>query len=247
GLEVGSIRCIQGLNTAYWGFLRVGTTLDIFQNIIFIPYFQYGVLVFWIRRIDLLSFVVFGECRHGYFLLSQEFSKGVVDPTLFTRKEGNDILLVKIYVDDIIFASTDPDLYDTFSNRMSSKFKMSMMGKMSFFLGLQISQSPGGIFINQSKYALEILKKYGMESSDLVDTPLVERTKLDEDLQGIPVDPTRYRGTINMVLWYSKNTGIAITTYVDADHAECQDIRRSTLGSDVTPREFPFNNLAVSV
>ncbi|GKC34952.1 hypothetical protein Tco_1047336 [Tanacetum coccineum] len=59
GLEVGSIRHIQGLDTAYWEFLRVGTTLDIFQNIISIPYFQYGVLVFWIRRIEIYSSVVF--------------------------------------------------------------------------------------------------------------------------------------------------------------------------------------------
>ncbi|GKF23696.1 hypothetical protein Tco_0076018, partial [Tanacetum coccineum] len=70
GLEVDSIRRIQGLDTAYWGFLGVGTTLDIFQNILFIPYFQYGVLVFWIWRIDLYSFVVFGECRHGYAVSS---------------------------------------------------------------------------------------------------------------------------------------------------------------------------------
>ncbi|GJW31088.1 hypothetical protein Tco_0051120 [Tanacetum coccineum] len=70
GLEVGSIRRIQGLDTAYWGFLGVGTTLDIFQNIIFIPYFQYGVLVFWIWRIELYSSVVFSECRHGYAVSS---------------------------------------------------------------------------------------------------------------------------------------------------------------------------------
>ncbi|GJW16343.1 putative reverse transcriptase domain-containing protein [Tanacetum coccineum] len=69
-LEVGSIRRIQGLDTAYWGFLRVGTTLDIFQNIIFIPYFQYGVLVFWIWRIELYSSMVFGEYRHGYVVSS---------------------------------------------------------------------------------------------------------------------------------------------------------------------------------
>ncbi|GJV80787.1 retrovirus-related pol polyprotein from transposon TNT 1-94 [Tanacetum coccineum] len=73
------------------------------------------------------------------FLLSQKFSKGNVDPTLFIRREGKDILLVQIYVDDIIFASTAPDLCDSFSDVMCSKFKMSMMGKLSFFLGLQIS------------------------------------------------------------------------------------------------------------
>ncbi|GKB65958.1 hypothetical protein Tco_0927370 [Tanacetum coccineum] len=70
GLEVDSIQRIQGLDTTYWGFLGVGTTLDIFQNIIFIPYFQYGILVFWIRRIKLYSSVVFGECKHGYAVSS---------------------------------------------------------------------------------------------------------------------------------------------------------------------------------
>ncbi|GJX00716.1 retrovirus-related pol polyprotein from transposon TNT 1-94 [Tanacetum coccineum] len=126
------------------------------------------------------------------FLLSQEFSKGAVDPTLFTRKAGCDILLVQIYVDDIIFASTNPAMCDEFAKIMTSKFKMSIMGKMSFFLGLQNSQSPRGIFINQSNYALEIIKKYGMLSSDPVDTPMVDKSKLDEDLEGKPVDPAHY-------------------------------------------------------
>ncbi|GJS56620.1 putative ribonuclease H-like domain-containing protein [Tanacetum coccineum] len=135
------------------------------------------------------------------FLLSQKFSKGDVDPTLFTKKEGKDILMVQIYVDDIIFASTDPSLCDIFADKMSFKFKMSMMSKMSFFLGLQISQSPRGIFINQTKYALEILKKYGMDSSDPVDTPMVDRTKQDEDLQGTPVDASRYRCMIVSLMY----------------------------------------------
>ncbi|GJX80529.1 retrovirus-related pol polyprotein from transposon TNT 1-94 [Tanacetum coccineum] len=139
------------------------------------------------------------------FLLTQKFSKGVVGPTLFTKKEGKDILLVQIYIDDIMFAYTNPDLCDTFENIMSSKFKMSMMGKMSFFLDLQISQSPKGIFINQSKYDLEIIKKYGMESSDPVDTLMVERTKLDEDIQGIPVDPTHYRDMLGSLMYLTSS------------------------------------------
>ncbi|GJY63030.1 retrovirus-related pol polyprotein from transposon TNT 1-94 [Tanacetum coccineum] len=118
------------------------------------------------------------------FLISQHFSKGAVDLTLFTRKAGNDLLLVQIYVDDIIFASTNTALCNEFANQMTTKFKMSMMGQMSFFLGLQISQSPRGIFLNQSKYASEIIKKYGLLSSDSVDVPMVEKNKLDEDLQG---------------------------------------------------------------
>nr|GEW23108.1 retrotransposon protein, putative, Ty1-copia subclass [Tanacetum cinerariifolium] len=73
----------------------------------------------------------------------------------------------------------------------SSKFQMSMMGQMSFFLGLQVSQSPEGILINQSKFALEILKKFGMDSCDPVDTPMVDRLKLDKDPLEIPVDQFR--------------------------------------------------------
>ncbi|GKA80609.1 retrovirus-related pol polyprotein from transposon TNT 1-94 [Tanacetum coccineum] len=194
-----------------------------------------------------------------------KFSKGTVDPTLFIRRDGKDILLVQIYVDDIIFASTKLDLRESFSKIMCSKFEMSMMGKLSFFLGLQISQSPRGIFLNQSKYAFKTLKKYGMETCDPVDTPMVEKSKLDEDPQGKAIDPTCYcrmigtlmyltsnrpdlvsgvcmcaryqakptekhlhavkrilqylKGTINMGLWYSKGSCIALTAFEDADHA----------------------------
>nr|GEU36194.1 hypothetical protein [Tanacetum cinerariifolium] len=123
------------------------------------------------------------------FLLSQDFFKGLVDPTLFIRRNGTELLLVQIYVDDIIFAASTLELCDLFANMMCSKFKMSMMGKLLFFLGLQISQSPRGIFINQSKYALESLKKYGFESCDPVDTPMVEKSKLDEDKEGKSIDP----------------------------------------------------------
>ncbi|GJW15191.1 retrovirus-related pol polyprotein from transposon TNT 1-94 [Tanacetum coccineum] len=192
----------------------------------------------------------------SWFLLDNKFSKGAVDPTLFTWKAGKHILLVQIYVDNIIFASTDPKACDIFSNEMSSKFQISMMGQMSFFLRLQVSQNPKGIFINQSKFALEILKKFGMDSCDPVDTPMVDRIKLDEDLLGIPVDQTRFcslvgslmylttgrpdlvfvvcmcaRGTISWGLWYLKDTAMALTAYADADHVGCQDTRRSTLGS----------------
>ncbi|GKC08765.1 retrovirus-related pol polyprotein from transposon TNT 1-94 [Tanacetum coccineum] len=128
-----------------------------------------------------------------------------VDPTLFTRKEGKDMLMVQIYVDDIIFASTDPSLCDKFDDITSSKFKMSMMGKMSFFLRLQISQSPKGIFRNQTKYALETLKKYRMDTSDLVDMPMVDQTKLDEDLQGKLVDAIHYRGMIGSLMYLTSS------------------------------------------
>ncbi|GJX90679.1 retrovirus-related pol polyprotein from transposon TNT 1-94 [Tanacetum coccineum] len=124
------------------------------------------------------------------FLLSQEFAN---------------ILLVQIYVDDIIFASTKPAMCDEFSKIMTSKFKMSVMGQMTFFLGLQISQSPRGIFINQSNYALEIIKKYGMLSSDPVDTPMVDKSKLDKDLHEKPIDHTHYRGMIGSLMYLTSS------------------------------------------
>nr|GEV57378.1 hypothetical protein [Tanacetum cinerariifolium] len=127
------------------------------------------------------------------FLLSQQFIKGAVDLTLFTWKEGEHITLVQIYVDDIIFSST-PSFCDKFAYQMSKHVKMSMMGQISFFLGLQISQSPRGVFINQFKYALEMLKKYSLDQCDPIDIPMVERLKLDEDPNGTSVDPTRYQG-----------------------------------------------------
>ncbi|GJR80146.1 retrovirus-related pol polyprotein from transposon TNT 1-94 [Tanacetum coccineum] len=167
------------------------------------------------------------------FLLSQKFTKGTVDPTLFVIREGKDILL--------------------------------------------ISQSPRGIFLNQSKYALESIIKYGMETYEPANTPMVEKSKLDEDPQGKAVDPTCYcrmidtlmyltssrpdlvfvvcmcaryqakptekqlhavkrifrylRGTINMGLWYPKDSCIAQTAFANADHMGCQDTKKSTFGS----------------
>nr|GEX95923.1 retrovirus-related Pol polyprotein from transposon TNT 1-94 [Tanacetum cinerariifolium] len=137
------------------------------------------------------------------FLLANEFSKGVVDPTLFIQKTGKHTLHVQIYVDDIIFSSTDPRDCDCFSKEMSSKLQMSTMGQMSFFLDLQVSQNPIGIFINQSKYANEILKKFDFHKSDPIETYMVECLKLDEDLSGILVDQTRYRSMIGSLMYFT--------------------------------------------
>ncbi|GJX99569.1 retrovirus-related pol polyprotein from transposon TNT 1-94 [Tanacetum coccineum] len=133
------------------------------------------------------------------FLISQDFFKGSVDPTLFIHKEGKELLLVQVYVNDIIFAASTPKLCDLFAKII-------------------------GIFINQSKYALESLKKYGFDSCDLVDTPMVEKSKLDEDKEGKAFDASHYRGMIDTLLYLT-------TTLSVADHAGCQDTRRSTSGS----------------
>ncbi|GJV23296.1 retrovirus-related pol polyprotein from transposon TNT 1-94 [Tanacetum coccineum] len=180
--------------------------------------------LYWLKQASRTWYVLLSK-----FILSQKFIKGVVDPTLFTRKEGNDLILSK------------------------------------------------GNFITQSKYAFEILKKYGLDQCDVVDIPIVGHPKLDEDPNGTLVDPTRYRGmvislmyltasrsdlvfavymcaryqtkpiekhltavkrvflylngNINMGLWYPTDTGFNLTAFADADHAGCQYSRKSTSGS----------------
>nr|GEY41107.1 retrovirus-related Pol polyprotein from transposon TNT 1-94 [Tanacetum cinerariifolium] len=126
------------------------------------------------------------------FLISKGFTKGSIDPTLFITKHRGDILLMRIYVDNIIFGSTNLNLSKRFEKLMHSKFEMSMMGELKFFLGIQNHQSLRGIFINQAKYAQEILIKHGMTSYDGIGTPMATKY-LDADLSGTPVDQTKYR------------------------------------------------------
>nr|GEW09204.1 copia protein [Tanacetum cinerariifolium] len=209
---------------------------------------------------------------------SNHFFKGTTDPTLFIRRFVDDILVVQVYVDDIIFGSTHHRYTQLFSDLMKSRFKMSMMGEMTFFLGLQVNQSPCGIFINQSNYVLEILKKYRMESCDPVGTPMEIKDKLDLDQNGTPVDATKYRsmigalmyltssrpdivhatclcaryqakptekhlkevkrifrylhGTVNMGLWYKKDSGFKQNGFSDVDYAGCKDTFKSTSSGD---------------
>ncbi|GJY57498.1 retrovirus-related pol polyprotein from transposon TNT 1-94 [Tanacetum coccineum] len=184
------------------------------------------------------------------FLVSKGFSKGSIDPTMFITKKG-------------------------FEKLMHNKFEMSMMGELKFFLGIQIHQSPHGTFINQAKYAQEILNKLGMTSCDSTST-LIDTKHLDADLRRTPVDQTKYRSmvgalmylttsrpdivhaicycaryqarptkkhltavkrifrylknTINMGLWYPKDTSFELTAFLDSDHAGCLDSHKSTSG-----------------
>nr|GFA87332.1 copia protein [Tanacetum cinerariifolium] len=151
------------------------------------------------------------QARHAWydelstFLLQNHFFKGTTDPKLFIRRFVDDILVVQVYVDDIIFGSTHPKYTQLFLDLMKSRFKMSMMGKMTFFLGLQVNQSLCDIFINQSNYVLEILKKYELESCDPVGTPMEIKDKLDLDQNGTPIDVTKYRSMIGALMYLTSS------------------------------------------
>ncbi|KAI3715360.1 hypothetical protein L6452_22340 [Arctium lappa] len=133
------------------------------------------------------------------------FSKGKIDTTLFIKKEKADIILIQIYVDDIIFGSTNPKYCKNFSNLMVSRFQMSMMGEMNFFLGLQVKQLSTGIFINQSKYILDILRKYKMEDCKSIGTPMAPGTKIHADPSGTSVDLRTYRGMIGSLMYLTSS------------------------------------------
>ncbi|GJZ83343.1 retrovirus-related pol polyprotein from transposon TNT 1-94 [Tanacetum coccineum] len=150
------------------------------------------------------------------FLIEHGFTKGIIDPTLFTRRHGGDILLVQVYVDDIIFGSTNPDFSKRFANLMKNNFEMSMMGELKFFLGLQVHQSPRGIFISQSQYAIELLKKHGLDECVSMSTPMATE-RLDADLQGTPTDQTTYRRMIGGLMYLTASRpDIAFATFVCA-------------------------------
>nr|GEY41545.1 retrovirus-related Pol polyprotein from transposon TNT 1-94 [Tanacetum cinerariifolium] len=177
------------------------------------------------------------------FLNKHEYKMGMVDNTLFTKKKSSNLIIVQIYVDDIIFDSTCQDMYDEFAKIMHDEFEMSMMGELNFFFGFQIKQMKDGIFINQSKYIKEMLKKFGLEDSKPIKTPMSSDTKLTKDKECESIDSTKYRGMIG--LWYHKGTGIETVVYADSDHAGVYVDRKSTSGiytttthSDISLSEY---------
>ncbi|KAI3797783.1 hypothetical protein L1987_33046 [Smallanthus sonchifolius] len=134
-------------------------------------------------------------------LLENDFVRGHIDSTLFIKKVGGEYLLVHIYVDGIIFGSTNEGLFKEFESIMKSKFEMSAMGELSFFLGLQVNQKEDGFFIHQSKYVKDILSRFKMENCTPYDTPILVNHKLNSDPDGKEVDCRLYRATIGSLMY----------------------------------------------
>ncbi|XP_071727380.1 uncharacterized mitochondrial protein AtMg00810-like [Rutidosis leptorrhynchoides] len=126
---------------------------------------------------------------------------GKIDNTFFIKRLGKDLVIVQIYVDDIVFGSTNESLSNDFSKLMHDEFEMSMMGELMFFLGLQIKKLEDGTFINQQKYIHEMIKKFGMENSKPMATPVATNVKLTLEGEGKSFDSTKYRGMIGSLLY----------------------------------------------
>ena len=117
------------------------------------------------------------------------------------KERGEDILLVQIYVDDIIFGSTNPEMCKEFEQVMKVKFEMSATGEMKFFLGLQVEQTDHGIFLHQTKYVEDILVRFGMTNCDVAKTPLATNHGITPDEKGELVTATVYRAIIGSLMY----------------------------------------------
>jgi hypothetical protein len=135
------------------------------------------------------------------FLIENGFRIGKADSTLFTRKMGKDLFVCQIYVDDIIFDSTNKSFCDEFRKIMTDEFEMSLMGVLTFFLGFQIKQAKERTFISQMKYTHDILKKFGMDKAKPIKMPMGTNGHLDLDLGGTSVDQKVYRSMIGSLLY----------------------------------------------
>jgi hypothetical protein len=135
------------------------------------------------------------------FFIENGFRIGKTDSTLFTRKMEKDLFVCQIYIDDIIFGSTNKLFCDEFSKIMTDRFEMSMMRVLTFFLGFQMKQAKEGTFISQTLHTRDILKKFGMENTKLIKTPMGINGHLDLDLSGTSIDQKVYRFIIGSLLY----------------------------------------------
>jgi hypothetical protein len=138
-------------------------------------------------------------CETSLSLMASKSKK--IDPTLFTKIVAKDLFICQIYVDDIIFGSTNKSSCEELSRIMIQKFEMSMMGEFKYFLGFQIKQIQNGTFIGQTKYIQDILNKFGMKDGKPIKTPMETNGHLDLDTGGKSIDQKVYRSMIGSLLY----------------------------------------------
>lgn len=136
------------------------------------------------------------------YFAREGFKRCPSEHTLFTKeKDGGKCLIVSLYVDDLIYTGNDITMCHDFKNSMMHEFDMSDLGKMRYFLGVEVIQNENGIFICQRKYAREILARFGMESSNAVGNPIVPGTKLLKDEEGEKVDSKMFKQVVGSLMY----------------------------------------------
>ncbi|GJQ98029.1 putative ribonuclease H-like domain-containing protein [Tanacetum coccineum] len=179
-------------------------------------------------------------CLLVNFLESMD-TRGHHRQDFYSRRNKKDIMLVQVYVDDIIFGSTNKSWCDEFEALMQSRFQMSSMGELTFFLGLQVKQNKEGIFISQDKYVAEILKKFDLVHVKAAITPMETKLPLTKDEEAFDVDvhlyrsmiedlPTYLKGKPNLGLWYPRESPLDLEAFSDSDYGGSNLDRKSTTG-----------------
>ncbi|KAK9053345.1 hypothetical protein SSX86_029978 [Deinandra increscens subsp. villosa] len=162
-------------------------------------------------------------------LLDNGFQHGKVDCTLFSKKFEKDLLLVQVYVDDIIFGSTKHSLYKEFERVMQTKFEMSSMGEMGFFLGLQVHQSAKGIFLHQSKYVSDVLTRFKIGDVRIPSTPIqVPGCSKASHMLVVKRIFAYLKGNPDLGIWYPNDNKFELSTYSDSDYGGCKINFKST-------------------
>jgi len=151
------------------------------------------------------------------YLLEKRFTSGQADRTLIIINQGNHKLIAQIYVDDIIFRATLDSQAHEFTEEMKKEFEMSMIGELTYFLGMQVKQTSEGIFISQAKYAKDLGKRFGLDGKSHARTPMSINVKISADVTSKQVDPTLYRSMIGNLLYLTASRpDIAFTVVVCA-------------------------------
>ena len=135
------------------------------------------------------------------YLTEHGFKRGFADTNLFIRKDKNSFVVAQIYVNDIVFGATNDSLAHSFADEMKAMFEMSMVGELTYFLELQVKQTGSGIYINQAKYARNLVKRFGLDKAAHVRTPMAANAKLTSDSSGESVDVTLYRSMVGCLLY----------------------------------------------
>jgi hypothetical protein len=139
--------------------------------------------------------------RLTQFLVVQGYKKECTDKTLFVKDDNRRLMIAQIYVDDIVFGWMSNKMVQHFIQQMQSEFEMSLVGELTYFLGLQVKQMEDTIFISQSKYAKNIVRKFGLDTGGHKRTPAATHLKLTKDEGGIFVDQSMYRSMIGSLLY----------------------------------------------
>ncbi|KAL3611553.1 hypothetical protein D5086_002573 [Populus alba] len=172
----------------------------------------------------------------GYFI-KEGFEKCYCEHTLFVKTEdGGKILIVSLYVDDLIFTGNNEDMFERFKKSMKKEFTMSDLGKMKYFLSVEVIKDHHGIFINPKKYAHKVLERFGMLNSNLVKNPIIPSSRLSKNEGGAIVDTTMFKQMLGslMYLTASKLDFIGgeeeLVGFADSDYAGDIDDKKITFG-----------------